>query len=143
MKEMGAVNTPEKRKNKGGNALKRNPVIPYVLIMAFGLALIFFLSVKGIGDAKEVAKEKEHPKQTETASSEKFDPESFAKKTCVTCHGNNLQGGAGPNLHGIGRKLPKDKIKDVLRNGTSGGMPAGLVEEDHIDEMADWVSKLK
>ncbi|GER66924.1 cytochrome c [Weizmannia acidilactici] len=123
--------------------MKKNPVIPYLLIMVFGLALVFFFSIKGVGDAKQVAKEKESPKQTQTADSGKFDPESFAKKTCATCHGNNLQGAVGPNLHGVGKKLSKDKIKDVLKNGTSGGMPAGLVEADHIDEMADWVSKLK
>ncbi|WP_018661461.1 cytochrome c550 [Heyndrickxia acidiproducens] len=122
--------------------MKKNPVIPYLLIMALGLVLVFFLSLKGVGDAKESAKEKENPKTAQTADA-KFDPEGFAKKNCVTCHGDNLQGSSGPSLHGVGEKLSKDKIKDVLKNGTSGGMPAGLVPPEHTDEMADWVSKLK
>ena len=29
--------------------MKNNPVIPYILIMAFGIGLIFFLSLTGAG----------------------------------------------------------------------------------------------
>lgn len=47
------------------------------------------------------------------------------------------------NLHGMGEKLGKDKLKDVLKNGTTGGMPGGLVKAENIDAMADWLMKLK
>ena len=30
-----------------GNAMRNNPLIPYVLIMAFGIGLIFFMSFEG------------------------------------------------------------------------------------------------
>ncbi|MBL5780473.1 cytochrome c [Bacillus sporothermodurans] len=121
--------------------MKRNPVIPYLLICVLGIVLVFFLSVKGLGDAKEIAKEKENGGKEKVT--EKFEPEAFAKETCIGCHGNNLEGGAGPNLHGLGAKLGKDKVKDVLANGTSGGMPGGLVKPENIDAMADWLVKLK
>ncbi|MGE8206219.1 cytochrome c550 [Heyndrickxia sp. NPDC080065] len=121
--------------------MKRNPLIPYLLICFLGIALVFFLSVKGLGDAKEIAKEKEGGGKEVAA--EKFEPEAFAMKTCISCHGNNLEGGGGPNLHGLGAKLGKDKVKDVLKNGTTGGMPSGLVKPENIDAMADWLVKLK
>ncbi|MES1046392.1 cytochrome c [Heyndrickxia oleronia] len=120
--------------------MKRNPLIPYLLIGLLGIALVFFLSVKGLGDAKEIANEKEGGGE-EVAT--KFEPEAFAKSTCISCHGNNLEGATGPNLHGMGEKLGKDKLKDVLKNGTTGGMPGGLVKAENIDAMADWLMKLK
>nr|WP_187356675.1 cytochrome c [Heyndrickxia shackletonii] len=115
--------------------------------MLLGIVLVFFLSVKGLGDAKEIAKDnKKGDAKTEAPAGQtggKFDPESFAKTTCISCHGNNLEGNVGPNLHGIGKKISKDEIKNVLKNGKNGGMPAGLVPAENIDAMADWLSKLK
>ncbi|MBS4176310.1 cytochrome c550 [Lederbergia citrea] len=118
--------------------MKRNPIVPYILIMVMGLGLIFFLGIKGIGDAKELAKEREGGGEEEVVA---FEPEAYANKACITCHGENLEGGGGPSLHGTG--LSKDEVADILANGTSGGMPAGLVPADNIDEMAEWVANLK
>ena len=39
--------------------MKNNAVMPYIVIMVLGLTLVFFLSIKGIGDADKMAKEKE------------------------------------------------------------------------------------
>lgn len=126
--------------------MKRNPAIPYIFIMLLGIALVFFLSVKGLGDAKEIAKDnKKGDAKTEAPAGQtggKFDPEGFAKQTCVTCHGNNLEGNIGPNLHGIGKKISKDEIKNVLKNG-KGTMPPGMVPAENVDAMADWVANLK
>lgn len=118
--------------------MNRNPIIPYILIMVMGLALVFFLAVKGVGDSKEVAEGKDGKKEEAV---EKFEPEAFAEKTCVSCHGENLKGGAGPSLHGTG--LSKDKVADILQNGLPGGMPGGLVPAENLDEMAEYISKLK
>ncbi|MCJ7841858.1 cytochrome c [Lederbergia sp. NSJ-179] len=117
--------------------MKRNPLVPYFLIFALGLVLMFFLGIKGIGDAKEIANEAEGEGGGEEVT---FEPEAFAKKTCITCHGENLDGGAGPSLHGTG--LSKEEVADILQNG-KGAMPPGLVEPDNIDEMAEWVANLK
>ncbi|MBO0995221.1 cytochrome c550 [Bacillus sp. SD088] len=117
--------------------MKRNPLVPYFLIFAMGFVIIFFLGIKGIGDAKEIANEGEEGGGEEVA----FDPESYATQTCISCHGENLEGGAGPSLHGTG--LSQEEIAEILTNGTDGGMPAGLVEPDNIDEMAEYVANLK
>ena len=35
--------------------MKNNPIIPYILIMAFGIGLIFFMSMEGVGNKEEIA----------------------------------------------------------------------------------------
>ncbi|MGM0842017.1 MAG: cytochrome c550 [Bacillota bacterium] len=124
--------------------MNRNPIIPFVLIMALGIGLVFFLSLEGLNNAEEKAKEEGHGemegKEGEQASSGEFDPEAKYKESCVSCHGGNYEGGAGPALKGT--KLSKDEIKETIKNG-KGMMPAGLVEEGNLDAMADWIKSLK
>ncbi|CAM3950073.1 cytochrome c550 [Lederbergia lenta] len=118
--------------------MKRNAIVPYILIMVLGLGLIFFLGIKGIGDSKEIAKEQDGGTQEETVA---FEPEEFANTTCITCHGENLEGAGAPSLHGTG--LSEDEIADILVNGTDGGMPGGLVNPENVEEMAAWIAELK
>jgi len=122
--------------------MKRNPVIPFILIMVFGIVLVFFLSFKGLGDSKEMAKDKGGAgggTTTETAAS---NPEDIYKSTCIGCHGDQYQGVVGPSLKGIGEKLSKDQIKQIITKGR-GNMPPNLVKPEDADKMADWVSKIK
>jgi len=122
--------------------MKRNPAIPYIIILVFGIVLVFILSFKGLGDMKEVAKEngegKGGGKTEEVASS---NPEDIYKSTCIGCHGDQYQGVVGPSLKNTG--LSKDEVKDILKNGKGTGMPANLVNAEQIDAMAEWVSKIK
>ncbi|MGZ0086419.1 cytochrome c550 [Caldibacillus thermoamylovorans] len=120
--------------------MNRNPLIPFFIIMAFGIVLTFVLSFKGLGDAKEMAKEKKGGEKTEQTA--EFNPEQFFKQTCAGCHGQNYEGGVGPSLKGVGGRLSTDQIKAVLQNGR-GQMPKGLVPPEHIDAMAKWLSGLK
>ncbi|MGX1901020.1 cytochrome c550 [Thermolongibacillus altinsuensis] len=120
--------------------MNRNPLIPFALIMVFGIGLIFFLSFKGLGDMKELAAEKEGGAKTEEAAA--ANPEDIYKQSCVGCHGANYEGGVGPALKGVGDRLSPDQIKDVLVNGR-GNMPAGLVPADKAEEMAKWLAELK
>jgi cytochrome c550 len=121
--------------------MNRNPLIPFFIIMAFGIVLTFVLSFKGLDDAKELAEEKKGGEKTEQTTAE-FKPEQFFQQTCASCHGQNYEGGVGPSLKGVGGRLSTDQIKNVLQNGR-GGMPAGLVPAEHVDEMAKWLSGLK
>ena len=100
--------------------MKRNPIVPYMLIGIMGIVLVFFLSVKGIGDSKEIANEAEGGGEEVVA----FEPDAYSLQACITCHGENLEGASAPTLHGTG--LSQEDIADILRNGR-GGMPAGLV----------------
>lgn len=121
--------------------MNRNPIVPFILIMVFGIGLMFFLSFKGLGDSKDLANEAEggeKPKTEEVASN----PEDLYKSAgCIGCHGDAYQGVSGPSLVGIGKS--KDEIKEILLNGLPGGMPAGLVQGEQADVMAEWITTLK
>ena len=108
--------------------------------MVFGIGLMFLLSFKGLGDMKEVAKDKGGgSEKTETAAT---NPEDIYKQTCIGCHGDQYQGVVGPSLKGIGSKLSKEEIMNIVTKG-KGNMPAGLVPQEQAAAMADWVSKIK
>lgn len=126
---------------EGGLTMKKNPIIPFILIMAFGIGLIFFLSIEGVNNKEEIAaNEAAKNGGEEAASTEEFDPATFAQGKCIACHGGNFEGqGGAPSL--VATKLSEDEIKGVLANGR-GGMPAGLVPAEHIDAMAAWVKSL-
>ncbi|UYY97329.1 cytochrome c [Peribacillus frigoritolerans] len=122
--------------------MNRNPVMPFIIIMVFGIGLMFLLSFKGLGDAKDLAKEKEGGGKTEETESASASPEDIYKQNCISCHGDAYQGGVGPALKGVGDRLSVDEVKDVITNGR-GAMPSGLVEEQNIDAMAEYIHGLK
>lgn len=62
--------------------------------------------------------------------------------SCLSCHGGNLQGGAGsPAL--IDVNLTPDEIKEVVINGR-GSMPGGLFKgtDEELDVLAEYISTL-
>lgn len=121
--------------------MKRNPVIPYILIMVFGIALMFILSFKGLGDAKELAKENGEGGGTEKTEVAATKPEDIYKQNCIACHGDQYQGVVGPTLKGTG--LSKDEVKEIITKG-KGNMPAqAQLQPAQVDAMADFISKLK
>ncbi|UYZ24449.1 cytochrome c550 [Mesobacillus jeotgali] len=116
--------------------MNRNPIIPFVLIMVMGIGLMFLLSFKGVGDSKDLAKEKEGggEKTEETAE---VNPEKFYQQSCAACHGNQYEGVSGPALKGVGSKYSKEEIQDILVNG-KGNMPPGMAAGKEA-EMAEWI----
>lgn len=117
----------------------KNPIVPYILIFALGLGLIFFLSLYGLDQQEEIANKGDEGKTEDVAA--EFDPEVAVGK-CIGCHGGDLTGGGGPSL--VGTALSKDEIKDIILNGTTGGMPAGLIKDDaELDAMADYILALE
>lgn len=74
---------------------------------------------------------------TETAAGEEV-----YKKSCASCHGQDLSGGAGPSLEDVGSKYSADEIADIIDNGI-GSMPAQNVEAGDRDELAEWLAAKK
>lgn len=112
--------------------MKNNPLIPYVLIMAFGIGLIFFMSFEGASDKNSA--DEEHSGETA-----ELNGEEIAKNSCTSCHGGDLSGGMGPSIVG----LDADHIKDYALNGSpSGKMPAVLNSEEEAQAVADYISGL-
>ncbi|MGG0716463.1 cytochrome c550 [Robertmurraya massiliosenegalensis] len=121
--------------------MNRNPIIPFVLIMVFGVGLMFLMSFKGVGDMKEIAAEEENG-GAETEDLASATPEELYQQSgCVSCHGGNYEGGMGPALTGVGDHLSQEEIQDILTNG-KGSMPPGLVQGREA-EMAEWLAGLK
>ncbi len=119
----------------------KNPIVPYILIFALGLGLIFFMSLYGLGQKEEIANQGKDGKTDEVVESAEFDPKVAVGK-CIGCHGGDLTGGSiGPAL--VGTKLSKDEIKDIVKNG-KGGMPAqGITDDAELDAVADYILSLK
>lgn len=83
------------------------------------------------------------PASNSSASSASIsDGELLYKKSCIACHGNNLEGGVGPKLQKIGSKLRFDQIKNQIING-GGGMPAGILKGDDAQKVAVWLAEQK
>ena len=119
--------------------MKNNPVIPYILIMAFGIGLIFFMSLEGVGNQKEIAKGDETADEGgETAGG--AEGEALVS-LCITCHGADLQGGGvGPKIAG----LDAEHIVDVLENGIEGTvMTPGLKTGEEAKAIAEYISQLE
>ena len=108
--------------------MKNNPVIPYILIMAFGIGLIFFLSLTGAGHDEAGG-------ETDTNDDAKL------VQSCISCHGGNLEGATGPKLVG----LDPEHIVDVLVNGLEGSaiMTAGMKSEAEAKAIAEYISSLE
>lgn len=129
--------------------MQKNAIVPYILIMAFGIGLIFFLSLEGANNQEEIAAEhaeeggegEEAAADGEGASADgEFDPEAVAQKQCISCHGSSYEGGVGPSL--VDTELDQAGIEEIIANG-KGAMPGGLVEEDNIPAMAEWILSLE
>jgi cytochrome c550 len=129
--------------------MQKNAIVPYILIMAFGIGLIFFLSLEGVNNEAEIAEEQAAEEEGgeaaegeggEEAASGDFDPEAHAQASCVSCHGSSYEGGVGPSL--VGTALSQEEIEEILING-KGTMPAGTVPEENATEMAEWVLTLE
>lgn len=117
--------------------MKNNPIIPYILIMAFGIGLIFFLSLEGVGNQEEKAEEEQTEEGGETAEA---DGEAVAQANCIGCHGGDLSGSVGPSLVGLS---DEEHIRDVIANG-QGTMPGGLVSDPaQVDALVEYILTLE
>lgn len=66
------------------------------------------------------------------------------KKMCISCHGNDLQGRAGPNLQKVGSKLTEEQIIDVISNGRKGMPQFGKrISAEEIQSLTTWLSENK
>jgi mono/diheme cytochrome c family protein len=108
--------------------------LPFSIIGVIGIILIITLSSIGIHNADQAKKDKEQAA---------MDPEAIFKQNCSSCHGQNLEGGAGPSLAKVGGKYDKAQIAEILRNGKGSGMPAGVVKGEEANIIAQWLSEKK
>ena len=75
-------------------------------------------------------------------STASVDAEAVVQQKCISCHGGNLEGGAGPALDSIGATLSEEEIHEIIIDG-KGGMPGGLIKGDDADAVAAWLAEKK
>ncbi|MCL6592458.1 MAG: cytochrome c [Alicyclobacillus sp.] len=72
----------------------------------------------------------------------------YQQAGCITCHGDRLQGGIGPNLVHVGARLSAAQIAQVIAAGAPpmpgyGPDQQGILTETQIQQLAAWLSTLK
>ncbi|MCL6606170.1 MAG: cytochrome c [Paenibacillus sp.] len=70
--------------------------------------------------------------------------EATVKANCITCHGDQLQGGIGPSLEKIGAEHDAEGIFNIVTKG-SGQMPSfkEKLAPEEIANVAMWLSEKK
>lgn len=104
---------------------------------AFAVVLMFTLPGKS-----EVAEENKPsmPEVTMDAAS----AETIVKATCLSCHGDQLQGGVGPSLQKIGSQKDAGEIYSIVTKGR-GQMPSfkDKLAPEEIANVALWLAEKK
>ncbi|WP_152395725.1 c-type cytochrome [Paenibacillus guangzhouensis] len=102
------------------------------------IVLMFTLNVGPKGEQKQEAK---MPEVTLDAAA----AEATVKANCISCHGNSLEGGVGPNLQKIGAELDEQKLFKTITKGKGGMMPAfkDKLKEEEIANVAKWLAAKK
>lgn len=112
--------------------------------MLLALAAITFLTWESVAHHDwEAAKE-----QGKIVAEAEIDKESdgyklFETNGCTSCHGGDLQGGAGsPAL--VDNGLTPEEISEIAKNGR-GAMPAGMFKgtDEELKVLADFISSIK
>ncbi len=67
--------------------------------------------------------------------------QAWTSKPCAGCHGANAEGGVGPRLAGTTRTL--DQVRNAVRNGRGGGMPAFSADQVSDADIANIYAWLK
>ena len=73
-----------------------------------------------------------------------IDAQAVFKQNCISCHGDQLQGGVGPNLQKVGAAMTADQIAAKIGSG-GGGMPPfkGQLKDDEIAALSNWLAAKK
>ncbi|KOP69933.1 hypothetical protein AMS59_21780 [Lysinibacillus sp. FJAT-14745] len=80
---------------------------------------------------------------TEGTKTTASDGQTIAMKSCITCHGGELQGqNNAPKISDVGSRMTEKEILNVIENG-KGSMPAGIVKGADAEAVAKWLATQK
>ncbi|NRD80561.1 c-type cytochrome [Bacillus sp. BRMEA1] len=112
--------------------------------MLLALCAIVYLTWQSVATHDWAAAERQGkivPQATIDKTSEGY--KLAQQNTCITCHGENLQGGPGaPSLIGTG--LKPEEIATIARKGKGGKMPPGVFKgtDQQLKTLSEFISNL-
>ncbi|RTE10999.1 c-type cytochrome [Paenibacillus whitsoniae] len=112
----------------------------FCFAFALGLGILWERASTHQSDVQQSVNANKMPEGTLDAGA----AQTTFKQNCMSCHGAELGGGAGPNLQKVGTKLTDEQIyKKVLSGG--GMMPAfkDRLKEDEVANLARWLETHK
>ncbi|PKR79015.1 cytochrome C [Halalkalibacillus sediminis] len=115
--------------------MKKNAVIPFALIALLGIVAMVVMS--GVGLSQMDQAEGNESEDTE----ESMEPEDIYQANCMQCHGENLEGGTGPNLQDVGDRYSLEKVQDIIANGVEGSniMTGDYATNEEAEILAAWL----
>ncbi|MCA1026784.1 MULTISPECIES: cytochrome c551 [Cytobacillus] len=113
-----------------------------LLSILFGSALVFSLAACGGNDEAGDDTATDDNTSGEESTADAGDAQKLYDNNCMSCHGGDLSGGAGPALDKIGANYSADEIHDIIING-KGAMPGGLLNEEEANTVAEWLAAKK
>lgn len=113
--------------------------VVFCLAFCLGIGLLFNLPGKGDNNAEQ--------QQTVSIPATPADAkgaEDMYKSNCASCHGDQMQGGVGPNLQKVGGSLSTTQIYNQIIKG-GGVMPPfkGKLTDEQIVNLTSWLSTKK
>lgn len=71
--------------------------------------------------------------------------EEVYSRNCLSCHGDQLQGGVGPELATVGDRMSQEEIAGAIMNGVGAMMPAfkDALTTEEISHLSKWLSDMK
>ncbi|MFD0696842.1 c-type cytochrome [Paenibacillus sp. GCM10027628] len=146
---MENTSKPSTKKWRTRTAIWRGTIsVGSAMMVIAPMALV--LAACGGGTGNGAAKPSASP--AATAAAQESNPayvkaqELFTTNKCISCHGVDLEGRAGPktNLQKAGTAFSKEQIANQIKNG-GGGMPGykSKLSDEEVGLLTDWLSSKK
>ena len=113
--------------------MKRNVAAPYYLIGILGILAMIIMGGVGMAQMNQAEGEGE-----ESSESQDLAPEDIYSNNCMSCHGEDLGGGTGPDLTDVGSSYDASEIVEIIQNG-KGQMPAINLDPSNAEKVAEWL----
>lgn len=112
-----------------------------LLALLMGTSLV--LAACGGGeDTADQDTSKNEGSETATETADAGDAQKLYEQKCMSCHGQNLEGGVGPKIADVGSRLSQEDIEKIIAEG-KGAMPPKLLEGDEASQVAAWLAEKK
>ena len=108
-----------------------------LLALLMGITLV--LAACGSDEAEETPANNSGA-SSETVAADAGNEAKLYENKCSQCHGNNLEGGFGPELDEIGSSMSQEEIEEIIVSG-KGAMPGNTLKGEDVTAVAAWLAE--